>query len=440
MMSVIFLLLFMIPLCFKKKYFILIQFIFMLMFIKIYMNYMLSNFFTKISYIYSCDYVSYFLLLLTLWIVILMMMASNKIIDSLYSNMFLFIVLLLLFSLFLTFSSMNVFIFYIFFEFSLIPTLFLILGWGYQPERIQAGIYMFVYTLMGALPMMVSLFYLYSFSNSLDFSLLNSVSNYYIYICTMFVFLIKFPMYFMHLWLPKAHVEAPISGSMILAGVMLKLGGYGLIRFMKVYLIMGLKFHYIFMVISLFGGLIISLICMRQEDMKSLIAYSSVAHMSLSLAGFMSMNTWGFYGAFIMMISHGLCSSGLFCLANISYERTHSRMMFMNKGLLNLMPSMSLYWFLLCSSNMAAPPSLNLIAEILLINSIISISWLLVISISLISFFSGAYSLYLYSQTQHGSLYSGVFSFSLGNIREYTLLFMHWFPLNLTFMLGDLFI
>nr|YP_009967232.1 NADH dehydrogenase subunit 4 [Diaphanes citrinus]QEO18994.1 NADH dehydrogenase subunit 4 [Diaphanes citrinus] len=440
MMSMIFLLLFMIPLCFMKKYFMIIQFIYMLIFILIFMKFMLSNFFTIISYVYACDYISYFLLLLTIWIIILMMMASNKIVNSYSSEMFLFVVLMLLFSLFLTFSSMNVFIFYFFFEFSIIPTLFLILGWGYQPERIQAGMYMFMYTIMGALPMMVSLFYIHDYSYSLDFSLLELVDNYYIYFFTIFVFLIKFPMYFLHLWLPKAHVEAPISGSMILAGVMLKLGGYGLIRFMKIYLIIGLKFNLFLLVISLFGGFIISLICLRQEDMKSLIAYSSVSHMSLALAGLMSMNYYGFYGAFIMMISHGLCSSGMFCLANISYERTHSRMIFVNKGLLNLMPSMSLFWFLLCSSNMAAPPSLNLVAEILLVNSIVSFSWLLMISFSLISFFSGAYSLYLYTQTQHGGVSFVLFSFSLGNVREFLLLTLHWVPLNLTFLMMDLFI
>nr|UEN67849.1 NADH dehydrogenase subunit 4 [Pyrocoelia analis] len=439
MMKFIFMMLFMIPL-FKKNYFMVIQMIYSLMFIMYFSKLLLSNFFSNISYCCGCDYMSYFMVMLSLWIIMLMMMASNKLMNSTYEGLFSFSVLLLLFSLFLTFISMNIFIFYIFFEVSLIPTLMLILGWGYQPERIQAGIYMFMYTLLGSLPMMISLFYIYYYSNSLDFSFLVYVNNYYIYLCMIFVLLVKFPMYFVHLWLPKAHVEAPISGSMILAGVMLKLGGYGFIRFMKIYINISLNINLIILIISLFGGFIISLICLRQEDIKSLIAYSSVAHMSLSLAGFMTMNIWGFYGAFIMMISHGLCSSGLFCLANISYERTYSRSIFLNKGLLNLMPSMSLLWFLLCSSNMAAPPSLNLVAEILLINSVIFFSWLTLIFVLFISFFGGAYSLYLYSQTQHGEINQGLFSFSLGNIREYLLLILHWVPLNLIFLLGDLFI
>nr|YP_011004571.1 NADH dehydrogenase subunit 4 [Pyrocoelia pectoralis]WPT27226.1 NADH dehydrogenase subunit 4 [Pyrocoelia pectoralis] len=440
MMSFIFMLLFMIPLCFLKKFFMIIQFIYLLMFLMFFSNLLLTNFFSNVSYFYGCDYISYFMIMLSLWIVMLMMMASNKLNNNSYSNIFSLVVLFLMFSLFFTFSSMNVFLFYIFFEVSLIPTLMLILGWGYQPERIQAGIYMFMYTLLGSLPMMISLFYIYNFHNSLDFAFMGFVDNYYIYMCTIFVFLVKFPMYFIHLWLPKAHTEAPISGSMILAGVMLKLGGYGLIRFMKIYIKVGLNLNIVFLVISLFGGFIISLICLRQEDIKSLIAYSSVAHMGLALAGLMSMNIWGFFGAFIMMISHGLCSSGLFCLANISYERTYSRSIYLNKGLLNLMPSMSLLWFLLCSSNMAAPPSLNLVAEVLLINSIVFFSWLTMISVSMISFFSGAYSLYLYSQTQHGELNHGLFSFSLGNVREYLLLILHWLPLNIIFFIGDLFI
>nr|QEJ81459.1 NADH dehydrogenase subunit 4 [Pygoluciola sp. FM18] len=440
MMKFIFFMMFMIPLCFMNFYWM-IQFLYFFLFFLYFYTYSFNYYFSSISYFFGSDFLTFYMILLSIWICVLMMMASEKIYFlNNFSSFFNLVILFLLLSLFFTFCSMNMFVFYLFFEISLIPTLLLILGWGYQPERIQAGMYMFMYTLFGSFPMMLSLFYLYKYNMGLDFFFITNINSFYLYICTILVFLIKMPMYFVHLWLPKAHVEAPVSGSMILAGVMLKLGGYGFLRFMSIFVEIGLKINYIFISISLIGGFFISLICLRQMDIKSLIAYSSVSHMGLVLAGLMTLNFWGFYGSFLMMIAHGLCSSGLFCLANISYERLSSRSLFLNKGLINLMPSMSLWWFLLCSSNMGAPFSLNLIGEIMLINSIISWSWLTFIFLSLISFFSAAYSLFLYSHSQHGILYQGLYSFSLGNIREYLLLFLHWIPLNLVFMCGDVFI
>nr|UYG49047.1 NADH dehydrogenase subunit 4 [Abscondita chinensis] len=441
MMKFIFFMLFMIPLCFIPGFYWIIQFFFMLFFTMFFYFYSYNFYFSLVSYFFGCDYLTFFMIMLSIWICMLMLMASEKI--YFYNNFtmfFNFVILLLLLFLVLTFCSMNMFVFYLFFEMSLIPSLFLILGWGYQPERIQAGLYMFMYTLFGSFPMMISLFYLYQYNLGLDFFYILNINSLYLYICTIIVFLVKMPMYFVHLWLPKAHVEAPVSGSMILAGVMLKLGGYGFLRFMKIFIEVGLKFNFVFISISLVGGFFISLICLRQMDIKSLIAYSSVAHMGLVLSGLMTLNLWGFYGSFLMMIAHGLCSSGLFCLANITYERLVSRSLFLNKGLINLMPSMSLWWFLFCSSNMGAPFSLNLIGEIMLINSIISWSWLTFIFLFLVSFFGAAYSLFLYSYSQHGILYQGMYSFSLDSIREYLLLFLHWVPLNLVFICSDIFI
>nr|AND96083.1 NADH deshydrogenase subunit 4 [Onthophagus crassicollis] len=441
MMKFILFMFFLIPLSFKLKSFWLNQCLyFLLFFLFMFMNG--YNFIYKgISYFLGCDLLSYCMILLSLWICSLMIMASESLnYKSYYMNMFLFMVLLLLIFLFITFSSMNLFMFYLFFEMSLIPTLILIVGWGYQPERLQAGIYLLFYTLLVSLPMMISIFYYYESYFSLDFFYINNmVSNIYMYLCMNLAFFVKMPMYLVHLWLPKAHVEAPVSGSMILAGVMLKLGGYGLMRLMLIFIEIGMKINIIFILISMYGGFLVSLICIRQIDIKSLIAYSSVAHMGMVLGGIMTLTYWGMCGALVMMLAHGLCSSGLFCLANINYERFMSRSMYMNKGLINLIPSMSLWWFLLSSSNMAAPPSLNLFGEILLINSLVSWNSLCMLMLMFLSFFSAVYSLYLYSYTQHGKLYSGLFSIFTGYIREYLLMLLHWFPLNILILKSEIF-
>nr|YP_010576275.1 NADH dehydrogenase subunit 4 [Stilicoderus aquilinus]UZN43812.1 NADH dehydrogenase subunit 4 [Stilicoderus aquilinus] len=438
MMKFMFMMLFMIPLSFLKNFWF-NQFVYFIMFFLFLMNFSFNYMVYSISYFLGCDLLSYMMILLSFWICSLMILASSKIyLYNMYYKLFMFMMLMMIFSLFMTFSSLNLFIFYLFFEMSLIPTLVLIIGWGYQPERIQAGAYLLFYTMLASLPMMISLFIYYKNLGSLNFFLMNySIENFYIFMSMNMVFLVKMPMYFVHLWLPKAHVEAPVSGSMILAGVMLKLGGYGMMRLMINFQLMIMKFNYMFIMISLVGGFYVSMICLRQTDMKSLIAYSSVAHMGLCLAGIMTLNYWGLSGSLVMMIAHGLCSSGLFCLANISYERLMSRSLFLNKGLMNLMPSMSLWWFLLSSSNMAAPPSLNLVGEIFLINSLVSWSILTMIMLSLMSFFSAAYSLYLYSYSQHGKIYSGLYSFSLGYVREFLLLLLHWFPLNILILKSE---
>nr|YP_010329923.1 NADH dehydrogenase subunit 4 [Neocerura liturata]UNP54679.1 NADH dehydrogenase subunit 4 [Neocerura liturata] len=440
MMKFLLMMIFMVPLCFKKSMFWMVQMMMMLM-MMMFMNFNINIMnFCNISYMLSIDFMSYGLILLSIWIIILMIMSSENLYkENYYINFFLFNIIFLMIMLYLTFSMMNLFMFYLFFEGSLIPTLILIIGWGYQPERIQAGMYLLFYTLFVSLPLLIGIFYIFNNMNFLMIYFLKflNLNLYLLYFCMLLAFLVKMPMYFVHLWLPKAHVEAPVSGSMILAGIMLKLGGYGLLRLLIFLQEINMKLNYLWIIISLLGGLFISLKCFCQVDIKSLIAYSSVAHMSIVISGIMTMNYWGYMGSYILMIGHGLCSSGMFCLANILYERMHSRSLFINSGMMNFMPSLSLWWFLLVISNMAAPPSLNLMGEISLINSLLSWSWISMIILMLVSFFSAGYSLYLYSYIQHGNYYSGVYSYYVGVSREYLLLMLHWFPLNIMILKVD---
>nr|YP_009328039.1 NADH dehydrogenase subunit 4 [Trachelus tabidus]APC92682.1 NADH dehydrogenase subunit 4 [Trachelus tabidus] len=397
--------------------------------------------FYAIQYLWALDFFSFWMINLSFWIIVLMMLASLKVVK--YSKfLFLFILnlLIMLFFLIMTFSVLNLLAFYIMFEASLIPTLFLILGWGYQVERIQAGMYMMLYTLFFSLPFLLVMLYINNFMYSVDIEYLNLKKmdfDMFLYNIIMLAFLVKIPMFSLHLWLPKAHVEAPVSGSMILAGVMLKLGGYGIYRLMFICDKL-MNNSMMIMIYSLVGSVYLSFVCMRQVDMKSLVAYSSVVHMGLVVGGLFSLELIGIQGAFLMMISHGLCSSGLFCMVNMFYERTLSRSLIINKGMLSYCPSMMMMWFLLCMGNMSAPPSLNLISEIYLLISLVSLTGYIIIILMMFLFFSSCYSLYLYSYVCYGKSL-GFYSFSSFSVREFILILMHLIPLNFLILKIDMF-
>nr|YP_010582969.1 NADH dehydrogenase subunit 4 [Vatana ogromna]UGN61415.1 NADH dehydrogenase subunit 4 [Vatana ogromna] len=399
----------------------------MLMFI----NYSKFSFFSSISYNYGIDFYSYGLIILTLLIISLMIVSSNLINNTFLSNFFLFVNLMLCLSLMLVFSSLNMLVMYLFFEFSLLPLLILIYIWGYQPERLISGLYLFFYTLFASLPFLLIIIYLLINNMTLYFDMYFYIPySFMIHMFLIFAFLVKLPMFMVHFWLPKAHVQAPVAGSMILAGLMLKIGGYGFIRFMNLYELPFLNYSYIWFSLSIIGCILVSIICLTQGDVKCLIAYSSVAHMGVCMIGFISMTKWGVLGSYLMMISHGFCSSGLFCLANFSYERYFSRSFFLNKGLINLMPSMAFMWFFFCCFNMSCPPSLNFFSEIFIINSMLMYWYNSFIYFIFISFFSACFSYFLYSYIQHGVSHL-FYSYSLGSTREYMLMFVHLVPLLL---------
>nr|YP_010251422.1 NADH dehydrogenase subunit 4 [Carios vespertilionis]QTW91419.1 NADH dehydrogenase subunit 4 [Carios vespertilionis]QTW91432.1 NADH dehydrogenase subunit 4 [Carios vespertilionis] len=373
------------------------------------------------------DLLSFLLIELSLWMIMLMFLASMnlKVFNGKLYNWY---ILFMLMMLCLCFSISNLLGFYLFFESVLFPIIMLIFGWGNQPERLQAGIYMLFYTLFGSLPLLLFLlmnnFYLsFLFMSWIDFS-----SNFFLMMMSSFAFLVKLPMFLVHMWLPKAHVEAPIVGSMILAGVLLKLGIYGMFRLLFM-IIDSVIVHGCWMIsILVLGSVMICLICLCQVDMKALIAYSSVSHMGLAMAGLLSLHVWGFYGNLLIMLGHGLCSSGLFCLANFYYERFKTRSMIMLSGMGIFFPFLSIWWFFFCVINMAAPPTMNLGGELLLMGALIKWSSFLVIPLGVISFLSAGYSLYLFSYTQHGKgwIYYSVYLIS---VRESLLMFLHLIPL-----------
>jgi NADH-ubiquinone oxidoreductase chain 4 len=337
----------------------------------------------------------------------------------------------MLFFLYVTFYRLRVINFYIFFEASLIPIFLIIIGWGYQPERLQASLYILFYTLFASLPLLiVILLEQEHFSRFLPFTsqflalssnrLLNLIITFFL----VFAFLVKLPAFAVHLWLPKAHVEAPVAGSIILAGVLLKLGGYGIWRVLaRSYP----EFNYseFFLILGLVGGVIVSFICTIQIDIKALVAYSSIVHIGIILAGLGTLTSYGFEGALCIILGHGVVSSGLFYIVGLNYDRVGSRSLIINKGLIVAFPAATISWFILSVFNIRAPPSLSLLSEILLTTSLLFRRVSLTIFLIIINFIRIVYTFYLYAQSQQGKIFDGIINLMILRVREYRVRFIH---------------
>nr|WNH19068.1 NADH dehydrogenase subunit 4 [Synaphobranchus oregoni] len=389
------------------------------------------------------------LLVLSCWLLPLMILASqNHMTYEPMSRQRSYITLLISLQIFLTlaFGATEIIMFYVMFEATLIPTLIIITRWGNQTERLNAGTYFLFYTLAGSLPLLVALLAMQKDLGTLSLLSIQYTSPLALYswgdkiwwVGCLLAFLVKMPLYGVHLWLPKAHVEAPVAGSMVLAAVLLKLGGYGLMRMLVVLDPLTKELAYPFIILALWGIVMTGSICLRQTDLKSMIAYSSVSHMGLVAGGILIQTPWGFTGAIILMIAHGLVSSALFCLANTNYERTHSRTLLLARGLQMILPLMTAWWFIANLANLALPPLPNLMGELMIITSMFNWSPWTIIMTGLGTLITASYSLYMFLMTQRGVTPNHIMGLEPTHTREHLLIAMHLVPVLLLILKPEL--
>jgi len=317
-----------------------------------------------------------------------------------------FVVVMLTFVLILRFLSADVIRFYVFFELSILPTRVMVLCWGNQPERIQATVYFFLYTLVGSFPFLGRIIYLRStlnevkfftifFSNILRKKYVSKLIQFFFF----FVFLIKLPLYGVHLWLPKAHVEASVVGSMILASVLLKLGGYGLVRLKICKRRIIQKYLIFWAFITLF---LVGMIAFRCKDVKMVIAYSSIIHMGLIVLLFVIPKKISIFYGILIMISHGFIRRGLFQKFKKIYQMSKSRKILIKKGVQKVSSIVMFFFFFLVCLKRSVPLRLSFIAEIKFSFIIYGLSRILLTFFFLSLFLSGLFKIKLYLQIKKG--------------------------------------
>jgi len=370
-------------------------------------TYSIGSSLMNFSFSFGLDGISLFFFVLTsLLIFLCILFIWNDVRFKEYALNLLLIELLLL----LVFSVLDVFLFYVFFEAILIPMFVLIGIWGSRERKIRAVYLLFFYTLFGSLLMLVGLLYIYSITGTLNLEYLLSwpftfEEQCWLWLAFFLSFASKIPMFPFHIWLPEAHVEAPTVGSVLLAGILLKLGVYGFLRFsLSLFPEASLYFSPLVYLLSVLGVIYASLSAIRQTDLKRIIAYSSVAHMNLVTLGIFSFNTIGIEGSILQSISHGFVSGAMFLLIGVLYDRYHSRFLYYYGGLVHMMPVYSVFLLIFTMANIALPGTSSFVGEFLLLTGIYKTNVLSCIVGALGVILCGAYSLWLYNRIIFGNL------------------------------------
>ena len=389
-------------------------------------TYSLGSELINLSFSFGLDGISIFFFILTsLLIFLCILFIWNERLLKEYTLNLLLIELLLL----LVFSVLDVFLFYIFFEAILIPMFLLIGVWGSRERKIRAGYLLFFYTLFGSLLMLTGLLYMYYVVGTLNLEYLLTWNftfeeQCWLWLAFFLSFASKIPMFPFHVWLPEAHVEAPTVGSVLLAGILLKLGVYGFLRFsLSLFPEASLYFSPLVYLLSVLGVIYASLSAIRQTDLKRIIAYSSVAHMNLVTLGIFSFNIIGLEGSILQSISHGFVSGGMFLLVGVLYDRYHSRLLYYYGGLVHMMPVYAVFLLIFTMANIALPGTSSFVGEFLLLLGIYKTNVTSCIVGALGVILCGAYSLWLYNRIIFGNLkIAFVVKFKDMNLREFMIL------------------
>ncbi|MDU0810747.1 MAG: NADH-quinone oxidoreductase subunit M [Burkholderia sp.] len=362
----------------------------------------------NISYYLGIDGISMWFVILTALVTVIVIIAAWEMITENITQ-YLSAFLILSGIMVGVFSSANGLLFYVFFEATLIPIYIIIGMWG-GPNRVYAAFKLFLYTLTGSLLMLVALLYLYIKTNSFDFSVwhnakISMMPQLLLFIAFFIAFAVKVPMWPLHTWLPDAHVEAPTGGSIVLAAIMLKLGAYGFLRFSLPITPDASKYFAPFMItLSLVAVIYMGLIAMVQDDMKKLVAYSSIAHMGFVILGFFIFSQLGIEGAIIQMISHSFVSSAMFLSIGILYERMHSRKIADYSGVVNVMPNFSAFVMLFSMANCGLPGTSGFVGEFMVILSAIQYNFWIGFIAALTLILGAAYTLWMYKRVYFGAV------------------------------------